>query len=199
MAHFEGNHNVALEEDKDMQMVLQTPFISAQPHQQHIPCTQPQNLLSAPYASGSTTSMYSFNHNVYYPEETVSRTYGLNAVSPHDFNIYCQDLPSFQTLLPSHRSFDNMPSQTPSYDQQLPDSLYGFHASNMDLPALELFNYSPNQTKTTPASFQKRATKAPTGILRPCDSRIRQLYVIERKSIEEMMAIINKEFRIEAT
>lgn len=62
----------------------------------------------------------------------------------------------------------------------------------------------PLQSKqqSSPSSARKRAPKAPamsTTKWKPCENRIKQLYVHEGKSIKELREIINEEFGLKAT
>jgi hypothetical protein len=63
---------------------------------------------------------------------------------------------------------------------------------------------NPPQSRQNPSqsSTRKRAPKAPTMSAKswkPCESRIKQLYMNDGKSIEKLREIINEEFRLVAT
>jgi len=67
---------------------------------------------------------------------------------------------------------------------------------------VDISNPTGNHQQDAHKLARKRAPKASTMSAKkwePCENRLRQLYVNERKSIEEVREIVNKEFRLSAT
>ncbi len=92
-------------------------------------------------------------------------------------------------------------SLTPSEARLARDSVSIRHKFSMTKDDLPVKNVPESQQQQSQSLPRKRTPKVPTISAKkwvPCESRMKELYVHDRKSIEELREIINKEFGLTA-
>ena len=178
------------------------------------PPRQPDNLVNL---AGSSDSMFSTKTillptTLYAPDSSIPTP--IITQSPNRFGFLHQDsnyTPQSSAILPvpdhdflwyqeANIAFErNHPPPVLNHDEFLYQQPINSFQNNYPLPILDQL---PSRQPETQLPTQKRAPKAPTmsnKTWEPHYSRIRQLYVKEGKSFENLREILNKELGINAT